>query len=117
MYEPKKRHDLESLVKTILYLFYKIDLPNFPKFADIKEEIEETVKMTKSWWMFIEDWLKKMGVQGEFWTKAFLIVRNESECMVLDELERHFLKNLVIFDRDLTVNKFEEYYSEWKMKS
>ena len=53
---------------------------------------------TKKWWESIEK--KLFDANYHVWTEAFKIVRNTSSPNILDDLEKNFEKNLIIFDEE-----------------
>lgn len=79
MYIPKQQHDMESLIRSIMFIYYDLFLP------DIRANIK--YKGVIKFWQLVDEQLKESG-QFEFWRIALDIARSKESS--IEDIDRHF---------------------------
>lgn len=64
---PKREHDIESLIRTMMFIYYDLSVPKIPK----DRRYEGVIK----YWEFVDEMLREKG-EFEFWEKALVKVRS-----------------------------------------
>lgn len=95
-YEPRRSHDLESIVRVIMFLHYKhIILPDLPILANLPQNenknkdmvdidlLKQRVQNVQNMWKRVDNYLKGRG--NNFWSKALDYAENGK----FDELNEH----------------------------
>jgi hypothetical protein len=75
-YRPRRRHDLESLVRTIMYFYLGLELPPVMQAAD-----------TIIYWEAVDEYIARTS---SFWKEAIQIVRNKNDKLALNTLKEKF---------------------------
>lgn len=63
---PKREHDIESLIRTIMFIYYDLSVPRIPKDRNFEGFIK--------YWEFVDEMLREKGEL--FWEKALVKVRS-----------------------------------------
>lgn len=95
MYRPRRRHDLESFVRTIMYIYLKLPLPALAPNVDTCQTM--AIK-TLAYWQTIDDLLAKHD--GTFWIEALNLARDAEIEDRRQKLKDHISK--------LKLNNFED---------
>ena len=88
LYTPRRRHDLESIVRSLIYLHYELKMPIMKK--KDKEDTSYFANCVLKYWKVVDECLST--VAGQFWTTALQIARKQQENSY-DELKEHFSEN------------------------
>lgn len=105
-YTPRRRHDLESIVRSLIYLHYELKMPSM-KQKD-KEDTSYFANCVLKYWEVVDECL--LTVAGEFWTTALQIAKKQ-EPNSYDELREHFSKDfqkLSIDNEEISQNYFRQ---------
>lgn len=86
---PHRKHDLESLVRTVMSLFYKIKLP-----LNLSEgDLPTLAKKARKFWKIVDEELSiQYPYHGKIWKEALEITREKNVKDKINKLENTFSK-------------------------
>ena len=105
-YTPHRRHDLESIVRSLIYLHYELSMPNFSK-----NDISKLAKCVLEYWKVVDECLKDAA--GDLWLNALEIARSDkpnSDVVLLNHFFIHFRK--ISLDNEEIAQKYEQSLKE-----
>lgn len=110
MYKPRRKHDLESLIRTIIFLYFELKLPPGISEGDTNTLARKSI----SFWSIVDNKIKLHSKEAQtYWKQTLEITRGEDLNDRMQQLEYQLLKLQFNFlDNDSIFSEFEEMFPE-----